>query len=85
MSPEERELLNESVRLAEDNNKILHSMRRSIRIGHIVSVLYWVLIIGSAVGAYYFIQPYINQIMDIYSGAKNNLNDIGDIIKNIKK
>jgi hypothetical protein len=84
MSPEERELLNRALELEEDNNKILHSMRRSQRISNIFRVVYWVFIIGSAVGAYYFIQPYVDQIMGLYGGAKNNLDSVGELLKNIK-
>ncbi len=85
MSPEERELLNKSVALAEDNNKILHSMKRSMRYASIIRAIYWIFIIGSAVGAYYFIQPYVDQIMSIYGGAKSDLNSVGEMLKNFKK
>ena len=84
MSPEERELLNRSVEISEDNNKILHSMRRAQCISSIISFVYWVFIIGSAVGAYYFIQPYIDQIMSVYSGAKSDLDGVGSLLKNVK-
>ena len=75
MSPEERELLNRSVSLGEENNEILRSMRRSMRVASIARAIYWILIIGSAVGAYYYIQPYIDQLKDIYGGAGNVLNN----------
>ena len=85
MSPEERELLNRSVSLAEDNHKMLRSMRRSMHISSIVSVLYWVIIIGSAVGAYYFIQPYTDEIMKVYNEAKVNLGNFNTTLQNVKK
>jgi len=75
MSPEERELLNRSVSLAEENNKMLHSMKRSQRMASIMRAVYWIFIIGSAVGAYYFIQPYVDQIKDVYTGAGEALNN----------
>ena len=85
MSPEERELLKKSLSLAEDNNKILHSIRRSMRLASFVRAVYWIIIIGSAVGAYYFIQPYIDQLVGVYSGTKSNLNEIGNFIQNFKQ
>ncbi|MFA6076846.1 MAG: hypothetical protein WC735_02100 [Candidatus Paceibacterota bacterium] len=69
MSPEERELLNRSVALAEENNKMLHSMRRSMRLASITRAIYWIFIIGSAVGAFYLLQPYVDQLKDVYGGA----------------
>ena len=55
-----------------------------MRISRIMSIAYWVLIIGSAVGAYYFIQPYIDQLMGIYGGAKSNLDSVGSLLNNLK-
>ncbi len=83
MSPEERELLNKSVALAEENNKILHSMKRSMRLASIARAVYWVFIIGSAVGAYYLIQPYIDQLTEVYSGAQSNLSDFKEMFQNV--
>jgi len=74
MDPESKELLKSTFRLAEENNKMLLSMRRSMRLARIMSVLYWVVIIGSAYGVYYFLEPYLDQIMSIYGGASDVLN-----------
>jgi len=73
MLPEERELLNKSVALAEDNNKILYSIRRSMRWASITRAIYWIFIIGSAVGAFYFIQPYLDGIIETYGGMSTIL------------
>ena len=78
MSPEERELLDKSVRLGEENNQILRSMRRSQRWASIARAVYWIIIIGSAVGVFYLLQPYIEKIQNVYSGA-------GDVINNFKQ
>ena len=85
MSPEERELLNRSVSLAEDNNKILRSMRNSMRWASVARAIYWIFIIGSVVGAYYLIQPYIDQIASVYSGAKSNLDSFNTMLQTFKK
>ena len=85
MSPEEKELLNRSVRLAEDNNKMLHSMKRSQHWSNIMNALYWVLIIGAAIGGYVLVQPYIEQVKSLYNGAKSELNNISNAIQNVKR
>ncbi len=85
MSPEEKELLIRSVSLGEENNEILRSMRRSQRWTSVVHALYWILIIGSAVGAYVYIQPYTDQIMDMYNTAKENLNSFNETFQGIKR
>ncbi len=71
---ESKKLLEETLRLSQENNNILHSLRRSMRLARFMSLLYWVFIIGSAVGAYYFIQPYINQLRAVYGNTSDVLN-----------
>ena len=73
MPPEEIELLKKSVALAEDNNTILHSMRRSQRYSTIANYVYWIIIIGIAAGAFYFLQPYFDQIKILYTEATSTL------------
>jgi hypothetical protein len=77
MPPEEKELLEKSVSLAEDNNKILRSMRNSMRWGRIMTVVYWILIIGISVGAFYFLQPYIDQVVKTYGSFSNLIRNLG--------
>ena len=75
MSPEEKELFKRSIQLAEENNDILRSMQRSMRLARFMTIIYWVFIIGSAVGAYYLIQPYIEAVSGAYGGAKSSFSD----------
>lgn len=69
MSPEEKALLKRSLELAEENNQMLRSMHRSMKFQRIMSIIYWVFIIGSAVGAYYLIQPYVESVIGAYSSV----------------
>ena len=79
MSPEEKELFKRSIALAEENNDILRSIQRSMRMQRFMSLIYWVFIIGSAVGAYYLIQPYVDQLMGVYSSAGDMINNFKDL------
>lgn len=62
MTPEERSLLERTHEIVEENNKMLRSIKRSGRISMILRILYWAVIVGVSVGAFYFIQPYIDYI-----------------------
>ncbi len=79
MLPEERDLLNRSIEIAEENNKILRGIRRSSRISTFFRILYWLIILGTAFGAYYFIQPYTNAIIKSYNEMKENVESIKNI------
>jgi len=86
MSPEERELLHRSVALGEENNEILRGIRSSMRFSRFMSIVYWIFIIGSAVGAYYLIQPYVQAVTGAYGGAKSSFSDdIKGFIQNFKQ
>ena len=73
-----KKVLEEILALTQENNKILHGMRRSMRWSRIMSILYWVFIIGSAVGALYLIQPYLDSISGAYNGANSILDSFGN-------
>ncbi len=87
MQPEDKELLKKTLALEEENNSMLRSIQRSMRLARFMSILYWVFIIGSAVGAYYLIQPYVDGITGAYIGTKdtvnNNINTVSDTFKNL--
>ena len=74
MPPEEKELLKRSIVLAEENNQILRALHKSMRIGRVIKIIYWTIIIGSAVGAFYIFQPYFEQVINIYGKASGILN-----------
>lgn len=83
MTPEERELLTQSIKLAEENNKMLRSMRRTARFATTLRIIYWVFILGTAFGAYYFIQPYLNAVINGYSSMKDNIQNISNVTTQI--
>jgi hypothetical protein len=69
MTPEEHAKLERALALAEENNKILLSIRRSNRIALGMRALYWVVILGLTFGAFYFIQPYLNFLTNLGGGS----------------
>ena len=67
MNQEERALLERTLETAEENNRILKGMRRAGRLATGFKIFYWMVIIGLGLGAYYFIEPYVKQLDNIYS------------------
>lgn len=83
MTPEEQTLLLQSIKLAEENNKILRSMRRSARVSSFLGVIYWLIILASIFGVYYTLQPYIDSFLKGYNSMLENIDGMKDIISNI--
>ena len=62
MDPESKQLLEKTYSLVEENNKILHKMRHAQKVASFMRIVYWLLIIGISIGAFYFLQPYVNKL-----------------------
>ncbi len=75
MDSEIDELKQEVAELKEvvaDTNRTLHGMRRSQRWGTIIRVVWWLTVLGVTGAAYfYFVQPYVEQVMNTYDSAKS--------------
>jgi len=78
MEPDERKMLKRVSKLSEENNALLKKIHRSIKWGRFVKLLYWVVILGSAVGAYYFFQP-------VFESFKETFGAFGTGIENLQK
>ncbi|HEY4479039.1 MAG TPA: hypothetical protein VI981_01620 [Candidatus Paceibacterota bacterium] len=71
MTPEEKSILLKTQELALENNKILRSMQRNSRWSMFFRVIYWTALIVIAGGTYYFLQPYLEQLLKVYGSASN--------------
>lgn len=60
-----KKLLKENVETSKESLKILKGIRRNSRISAFFKIIYWLIIIGAAFGAYYYLQPYMNQALDL--------------------
>jgi len=76
MTPEERELLTHSIKLAEENNKILRGIRRNSRLAFLWKITYWIIIIGLSYGAYIYVQPYIKQLQSTTAKIQKDVSDL---------
>ena len=77
MEPEYKEILKKTLELSQDNNKMLQSMHRSLVWGRVFRFIYWIVLLGIAIGSFYYIQPYLDQVLGTYQGVKGQLNSLG--------
>jgi hypothetical protein len=81
MTPEEKSLLERTYKLGVENNEILRKMRRANRFALAFRAAYWVIVIGLAIGALYFLQPYVDAVMgtyqDLFGISPKNANAAG--------
>ena len=74
MSPEEKMLLERTLKLSEENNQILRKMQRVARWGILWGFIKVAIIIVPLVAGYIFLQPFLEQAMENYSGIRELLN-----------
>lgn len=83
MTPEERELLTRSIKLSEENNKMLRGLRRRARISSFLRTIYWLIIIGTVVASYYAIKPYVAPMLKVFNSTKTNVDMVKDTLTKI--
>jgi hypothetical protein len=67
-----KELVRRQAQLNADTNKMVRSMRRSQRVHSLISVLWWLVVLGVSAYSYYtYVQPYVAQITQAYGTAQN--------------
>jgi len=59
----------ETKKLLVENNEMLKKLVFFQKLNQIYRVVYWVIIILSTIGAFYFIQPYLGSLMGVYTGG----------------
>ncbi|KKQ35193.1 MAG: hypothetical protein US50_C0022G0006 [Candidatus Nomurabacteria bacterium GW2011_GWB1_37_5] len=64
-------LLEANLELNKENNRMLHKIRGIHKRAHFFMLFRWLLIIGFAFGAYYYVQPYFNRVIEIYNSIPN--------------
>ncbi len=79
MDPDIKHLLEENLKLSKENNELLKKVRNFQRWAQVTRVLYWFVIIGAAIGAFYFIQPYFEGVLNLYTGGVSDISAVKNI------
>ncbi len=79
MTPEERQMLRESLELSRKNNELINKMYRASLWGRAIKILYWLLILGVTLGSLFFLQPYIDTLKGVYGGFNDSQAQMKDL------
>jgi hypothetical protein len=83
MDPETKELLRQNVELSKQNNQMLQKLVRAQKLAVIYRFVYWGIILFSTFGLYYFIQPFLGNLLNMYTGGVSGSANITDTLKNL--
>jgi hypothetical protein len=84
MEENERRLLDETVLLARENNRLLRKIVRRERLQAIWATIKLLVIVSLAFGAYYYIQPYILQLIAAYRVLSGSLQGLEQVQSNLQ-
>lgn len=76
--------IKEILELTKENNKILRGMRRSQKWSSFFNFIYYALIIGSILGSYYYLQPYVDSFIKRYQELSSGIQDVKTDINEAK-
>ena len=85
MNPNDKDLLEKTYELSKENNHILRGIRSSNRWGTFIHIFYWVIIIGVSIGAYYYVQPYVNIAEKAYKSVQGDLGNVKSVMNSLPK
>ena len=71
MEPETKKMLEKVYELTEENNQMLHKIRSVQKRAHLIATVKFILFVLFVLGAYYYLQPYILKVFEIYSNLSN--------------
>ena len=83
MDQEIKSLLEENIKISKENNVLLLKVRSVQRWGQITRVLYWFIILAATFGSFYFLKPYLGNILNVYTGDASGINSFSDITKSL--
>ena len=74
-----KELVRQNIALSTETNKIVRGMRNTGRMGVVMKIIFWIIIIASSVASYYYFLPYFTKIEKWYTGIQNGAQQAGDL------
>jgi len=83
MDQELKQLLEENIKINKENNDLIHKVYRIQRWAQITRYLYWFIIIAGSLGAFYFLKPYLGNVINLYTGGAGDTTSFEDIKNNI--
>lgn len=79
MDERDRELLEKTYDLLKENTRMTAKLYRAEKSSRIFRMLYWIFVIGSVLGAYYYIEPYLEKLSTVYTDSGKLFDSIGNV------
>ncbi len=71
-----KDLLKKNIEVSEESLSILKKMHRAAVTARVFWVLKWLIIIGASIGAYYYLEPYLQNFIKTLNSINTGLGEI---------
>ena len=78
-----QEKLDDMYKLVQENHEVLHDLLRRERLATFGRVLYWIIVLGTLFGAYYYVKPIVQVFMPQYESFNTAIQKINDASYNL--
>ena len=80
---EMNEKLNRILKIVEEDHKLIRKMYKAQRMRTVFRIIYWALFIGISLGTYYYVQPYLVRLLDVYDSIFQDLGQVGSLFDSL--
>ncbi len=83
-----KKMITETLKLSQENSALIKRIDRRQRYGMYWRTITVIIAVASALGVYYYFQPYVDQFVDIYNQAEKTFIQFGTIpeqLRNLRK
>ncbi len=75
MDEETKQLLKEDLEIAKESRALLHEIVRHQKLATWLNVVKWIIVIGTTLGALYYVQPMLTGLLGTYSELLNGMRE----------
>lgn len=75
MDEEIKQLLREDLEIAKESKKLLNEIVRHQKLATWLNVVKWVIVIGTTLGALYYVEPMLTGLLGTYSELLNGVSE----------
>ena len=71
-----KELLRQNLETSQESLSILKKMHRARVVSGVFKAIKWIVIIGLSLGSYYYIEPYLNAMLDALNSISSGMGEV---------
>lgn len=68
------------IRTLDEQDRMITSLHKAMVIGRAIKAIYWLVVIGVTIGAFYFVQPIVDDFVSMYKDVNGNVDQLNSFL-----